>query len=244
MALDDDFVDPIDPTGVLAELAATVSSARPIDAILDDVVALTKRRVPGVEEASITLIRHRKASTVAFTGELAIALDEIQYEEGYGPCLDAGRANEVMHIEDAAREKRWPRYVPTARKHGLGSSLSVPLPVENYLIGAVNMYSTRPHAFDRDSVTLAQAFAAHVTVALSQAEASSGHRRQVENLQIALQSRAVIEQAKGIIMAQRKCDAETAFKMLRDLSMQENVKLYELAAQVVTSASNHPVPRH
>jgi len=239
----DGFVDPIDPTGALAELAAAVSPERPIDANLDDVVALTKRRIPGVDEASITLIRHRKASTVAFTGELAIALDEIQYEEGYGPCLDAARTNKVMHVEDAAREKRWPRYLPAARKHGLGSSLSVPLPVENYLIGAMNLYSTRPQAFDRDGATLAEALAAHATVALSQAEACSGHRRQVENLQAAMETRAVIEQAKGIIMAQRKCDAETAFDMLRDLSMRENVKLSELAAQIVISASNHPLPR-
>src|SRR3954463_6779467 len=111
----DDFVDPIDPTGVLAELAASVSSERPIAAILDDVVVLTKRRVPGVDEASITLVRHRKAHTVAFTGELASALDQSQAPEGYGPCLDAGRANEIMPIEDAARERRWPQYVPAAR---------------------------------------------------------------------------------------------------------------------------------
>jgi hypothetical protein len=72
--------------------------------ILDDVVALARRRVPGTDDVSVTLVRNEVASTVAATGQLAVDLDEIQYEQGYGPCLDAGRNDVLQHIRDIADE--------------------------------------------------------------------------------------------------------------------------------------------
>jgi GAF domain-containing protein len=234
--------DPLDPTGALAELARMVQSDKATDDILHDVVRLAERRVHGTEDASITLIRGKKAGTVAASGPIAVALDELQYAEGVGPCLEAGRADEIRHITDAATESRWPRYIEKARPLGLRSSLSLPLPVEGNLVGALNLYATTADAFDQDAIALGVAFADHATIALSHAQTTDSHRRRAGNLAHALESRAVIEQAKGMIMAQRKCDAETAFGMLRDLSMSQNVKLYELAAQLVSSASNHPVP--
>jgi GAF domain-containing protein len=235
--------DPIDPTGVLGELAKLVAADREMSVILDDVVHLVRRRIDGADEVSVTLVRDEKASTVACTGSLAMDLDELQYEEGYGPCLDAGRTDEVKHIVDAATETRWPRYLPRALENGLGSSLSVPLPVENYLVGAINIYSRTPRAFDRDSVALAVALATHVTAALSVAETAQGHRDRALHLRRALESHAVIDQAKGMIMVQQKCPADVAFEMLRKLSMDQNIKLYELAAALVASGSNHPVQR-
>jgi GAF domain-containing protein len=234
--------DHFDPTGALSELARTVTPHTEIADVLNDVVALAKRQLPGVDEASITLIRSRKAFTAATTGELASALDEMQYEEGYGPCLDSGRSDEMKHIDDFATETRWPRYVLRARELGVGSSLSLPLPVDHYLVGALNMYCRKPHGFSEDDVALAQALTSHLTTVLSHAETTSVHRSRAENLEHALLTRSVIDQAKGIIMAQHKCNAEAAFGMLREMSMKHNLKLYELAAQLVASASNHPVP--
>ncbi len=233
--------DPIDPTGILAELTAILRSDRRMSEILVDVVHLAKRQIPGADEASITLIRNEKATTAALTGELALVLDELQYEAGYGPCLDAGRADEVNHIEDAAVETRWPRYLPAARRHGLGSSLSLPIPVENHLVGALNIYSRTAHAFPAEVVTLGDALAAHITAALCHAEAMDGHRNKADHLLRAMETRAVIEQAKGMIMAQRKCTAAEAFDQLRNTSMNQNIKLADLAAGVVSSASGHPV---
>jgi GAF domain-containing protein len=231
--------DPIDPTGVIAEMHALFREDRDLDAMLADVVDMAKRRVPGTDEAAITLIRNKKAGTVATTGGMAAPLDELQYEAGYGPCMDAGRDNELKYIEDAASETRWPRYLPPAREHGLGSSLSIPLPVENYLVGALNLYSQRPAAFEPSSVVLGEALAGHITAALSHAEARREHRTRAENLERAMTTRSVIEQAKGIIMVQRKCTAGDAFDILRQISMAENVRLAEVAAQLVESASGH-----
>lgn len=234
-------VDPIDPTGALTELSTTLTSGAEMADILDRVVQLVQKYVPGVEQSSITLIRGSKAATAASTGPLPIALDEIQYEQGYGPCLDAGRTDSVMHIADMAIEQRWPAYTPLAVQHGVHSSLSLPLPVENYLVGALNMYATRKGAFDRSSMALGTALAAHITAALSFAETSHGHRLRADNLARAMRSRDVIEQAKGMIMAQQKCSAEAAFQLLRKLSMDENIKLQDLAVSIVSSASGHRV---
>jgi len=235
------MVDPIDPTGAVAELYRVVGSDQELSKTLEDVVALTKRRITGADEVSITLVRHENAHTVAATGPLAVHLDELQYEQGFGPCLDAGRLNEKQHIEDATVEARWPAYVRKARRQGMRSSLSVPLPVESYLVGALNVYSVTPHAFDTKTVRLSGALAAHITAALTHAESSKGHRDRVANLELALESQAVINQAKGIVMVQQKCSADAAFGLLRKLSMDNNIRLYDLAASLVASASNHPV---
>jgi GAF domain-containing protein len=230
--------DPIDPTGLVAELSRMINADRDMKMILDDVVALAKGRIAGADEVSITLVRDENANTVASTGTLAVQLDELQYEEGYGPCLDAGRSNEAQLIEDAATETRWPDYVHRARKAGLGSSLSVPLPVEHYLVGALNIYSVNAQAFPPARVALGGAMAARITAALSSAESARSHRERIANLERALKSHAVINQAKGMIMVQRKCSADVAFAMMRQLSMDQNIKLYDLAASLVASASN------
>ncbi len=227
----------------MAELSRLVAGDSDMSAILDGVVHFASRRIPGSDESSITLIRDDRASTVAATGPLAVKLDEAQYEQGYGPCLDAGRADALLQIEDAATETRWPTYVAEARQLGLASSVSFPLPVENYLVGALNVYSLRPNAFSSDGIALGLALARHVTAALSLAETALGHRDRVGHLERAVESHSVIDQAKGIIMAQQKCTGEVAFAMLRKLSMDQNIKLYELAAALVASASGHPVRR-
>ena len=234
-------MNPIDPTGALTELSAALTAGKDMSQILDQVVQVVRQHVPGAEQSSMTLVRGNKAATAASTGPLPVALDEIQYDQGYGPCLDAGRCDEVMHIDDMSTEQRWPEYTPLAVEHGVHSSLSLPLPVENYLVGALNVYATRVGAFTPDSLSVGTALAGHVTAALSFAESSHGHRLRADNLAKAMRSRDVIEQAKGMIMAQRKISAEAAFSMLRKLSMDENIRLQELAVSIVTSASGHPV---
>lgn len=230
-----------DPAQGWDELFSLTGGDTDMQQTLQAVVHYAKRRLPGTDEAAITLIRRGTAGTVATTGGMADVLDELQYETGYGPCLDAGRSNEILHIPDAATEMRWPRYLPPARENGLASSLSLPIPVENYLVGALNLYSRTPDAFNAESVELGDAMASHICASLSRAEAVFGYRDQVEQLRRAMQSRAVIEQAKGIIMAQRRCSAVDAFTELRTLSMNQNIKLAELAESIVSGASGHAV---
>ena len=144
----------------------------------------------------------------------------------------------MQHIRDIATEGRWSKYVIRAQELGLGSSVSSPLPVENYLVGALNVYSRTPYAFDADAVDLALAFALHVTAAVSHAESRRAHRERATNLERAIHSHSVIDQAKGS-KVQQKCTSDAAFGMLRKLSMDENIKLYDLAASLVESASGN-----
>jgi hypothetical protein len=116
--------------------------------LLQRVAELSKQVIPGVVDASVTLIANDKATTAAFTGQLALELDESQIGNGYGPCLDAAVGQEVHVIVDAREETRWPRYTPVCVRLGALSSLSVPVPVRENMHAALNLYGREAHAFD------------------------------------------------------------------------------------------------
>ena len=234
--------DVLDPSGALTELFAALLANEDMNSVLHAVADLSRRHIPGTEHCSITLIRGgQRARTVASTGQLATDLDQAQYHHNQGPCLDAGRTDQVLHLPDMTTETRWPRYTPHALHIGARSSLSIPLPVENYLVGALNLYATTPHAFTDHSTRTGESLAAHLTAALSYAETATTHRNRIEQLNHALESRGIIEQAKGMLMMQQQCTAEHAFQQLRKLSMDENIKLQDLATSIVASATGQPI---
>jgi GAF domain-containing protein len=175
-------------------------------------------------------------ATVACTGQLAMDLDESQYERGRGPCLEAARGGETIQIDDVRSEERWPLYVTMALERGVLSSLSVPIPVQRQAHAALNLYALKPAAFDPDSLEVAATFASYAGVAIANMHLYDGSRRLVEQLQIAMLSRAVIDQAKGILMAQRHCSAQEAFEVLVDLSSRSNTKLRDVAQALVDQA--------
>lgn len=130
-------------------LAKVVLVDRDLSAVLTEITTIARRSLPGAEAASITLIRGENAFTAAYDGQMALDADELQYERGFGPCVDAARAGQVLLIDDMRTEQRWPDYARHAAAHGVGSSLSVPLPFQSATIGALNNYSGRPHASGR-----------------------------------------------------------------------------------------------
>jgi GAF domain-containing protein len=135
-------------------------------------------------------------------------------------------------------EERWPSYAPAAAERGVGSSLSVPLPVQGSVIGALNIYSTKPHAFDdADTIALAEEIARLAAVAIGNATSYANATSQAEQMAQAMASRAIIEQAKGVIIATRHCSADQAFAFLTQASQRSNRKLRDLAREVVEGAS-------
>jgi GAF domain-containing protein len=229
----------LDPTGILTELTLALQSPASFEAAMNEVVTLAERRIPGVGAASITLIDDG-AGTVASTETLATELDERQYSAGWGPCLYAGEFGQLARMDDSANETRWPDFAEAAVAAGVGSSLSAPLPSQQHISGALNLYAYEPHAFDEPSSRLAESFAAHVALMLAQAFNYTDASRQAATLQEAMHSRAVIEQAKGILMAARECGADEAFDILVRQSQTRHVKLRDVAAQLVAQASGHP----
>jgi GAF domain-containing protein len=219
------------------DLARVVLVDRDLTEVLTDITGIARRAVSAPDAASITLIRGEKAFTAAYDGQMALDADEMQYERGYGPCMDAGLAGQLLRIDDMAVEERWPDYTRHAAAHGIGSSLSVPLPFQSDTIGALNTYASRPRAFTEEDRVLSEEVASWIALAIGTAEAAARTSDELGHMQIAMKSRAVIEQAKGILMERYKISEDRAFAVLTRASQQSNVKLREVADELVRSGS-------
>jgi GAF domain-containing protein len=125
-------------------LARVVVADREPSEVLTEITGIARRAMPSVEAASITLIREDKPFTAAYDGQMALDADELQYERGYGPCVDAGRAGQMFLVDDMRTEQRWPDYAQNVLACGVLSSLSVPLPFQGSTIGALNTYAGKP----------------------------------------------------------------------------------------------------
>jgi GAF domain-containing protein len=229
----------LDPNRAFAELGRIKLDETGLEQVLQRVAELAKLTVPGVSEVSVTLIQGKGAYTAAFTGDLALVLDERQYESGAGPCLEAATSTATISLPDLNEEDRWPEYLRSARAAGVGSALSVGLPVHQNVTGALNLYALKPEAFDDDAVLLTQTFAGYAAVALANAHLYDATSTLAQHMQAAMRHRAVIEQAKGIIMGERRCTADEAFRILSKVSQQSNRKLREVAETLVARAQQH-----
>ena len=227
---------PLEPSEAFAELGRIKLADTDIDSILDKIAELAQRAIPGADEVSITLMRGKGPYTAAFTGDLAKSCDERQYKRGHGPCLDAAITAATLLIDDMEQETRWPDYTGSAAEAGAHSSLSIGLPVHEAVTGALNIYATKPDAFDDDAIVLAQTFAGYAAVALANAHLYDTQATLAQHLQAAMENRAVIEQAKGIIMGERRCSPDEAFQILTKLSQDTNRKLRDVAAALVANA--------
>jgi GAF domain-containing protein len=206
-----------------------------MEGLLQTVADLATTVLPGDREASVTLLIKGTPSTVASTGRLAVTLDEVQYERGQGPCLHAAGTGEPAEITDTRTDSRWPDYARRAAEQGNLSSLSVPLVIDEdeRVFGALNLYSPKPDAFDADSRTAAMAFGPYAAVAAGNVYAYQSARAMADNLQAALETRAVIEQAKGILIERFKVTPDHAFRLLAVASMNANRKLRAVAEDLV-----------
>lgn len=225
------------------ELARISLEDQTLESVLRRVVELAQAVVPATEAVSCTLTIGGEARTVASSDDLALAFDEKQYVHDSGPCLDSARHGTVNALPDARDETPWPAYTRDAAAGGLGSSLSLPVLNTKELGAALNLYSCRPHAFDRESTELAQTFASYASVVVANMRLYESTRQLVEQLQTAMESRAVIDQAKGILMVERRCSGDEAFELLVTLSQRSNRKLREVAQALVDNAErNEPLP--
>ena len=230
-------MSPPEPHAAFADLAALKLDEGDLAAVLARVAALARRALPGAHGASVTLVEADRAYTVAFTGQLALDLDETQYADGHGPCLEVAQASGTVVIPDMAADTRYPGFARRALAGGIASSLSVALPMQEAVIGALNVYAAVPGAFDEASVELAQTFAGYAAVAIANARLYQTTATLAENMRRAMETRAVIEQAKGILIAQQHCTPEYAFELLTRLSQVSHRKLRDCAADLVASTA-------
>lgn len=229
---------PIEASDAFAQLSRIVLGEAPLPAILQRLVQIACQLLPIDVEASITLLSGDDATTVASTDDIAVKLDERQYENERGPCLDAAAAGERIRILDMRSESRWPRFGEAAAGMGVLSSLSIPLPVQRNVTGALNFYASEVDAFSDETIELAEMFGAHAAVAVANAHLYETTAALAEQMKQAMANRAVIEQAKGIIMRDRGCSADEAFDALALLSQETHTKLREVAQQLVDQVSS------
>ncbi|MFC4020823.1 GAF and ANTAR domain-containing protein [Micromonospora sp. GCM10011542] len=230
---------PQDLAEALIRLGRIKHDETDLDTVLTTVAEVTRETIPGAREVSVTLVQGSEAYTAACTGELARTLDIWQYEHGRGPCLDAATTGTAMVVPDLTTEERWPEWAARAHAAGAGSSLSIGLPIQEAVVGALNIYATRPGALDQ-GVDLAGTLAGYAAIALANAHLYESTATLAQQMQAAMRSRAVIEQAKGIIMGQRRCTADEAFAILARVSQDSNRKLRDVAELLVGRTVHGP----
>ncbi|NHC44957.1 GAF and ANTAR domain-containing protein [Motilibacter aurantiacus] len=213
-----------------ADLARELGSADGVDETLQLCTERTVALVEHCEHAGVSWIRGRAISTRAASSDVPVRVDAIQYETGQGPCLDAIRGHGTYRVGDLLAETRWPSFAArAAAETGVRSILSFRLFLRKDTLGALNLYSSRRDAFDETDEAVGAIVAAHSAVALQ----GAAEQERADQLSQAQATNRVIGQAVGILMATRHISAHDAFGVLRAASSHMNVKLRDIAAQVV-----------
>ena len=197
------------------------------------VASLACRTLPPCDLASVTMINNGRPSTPVVTEPLAGDLDSVQYRSRRGPCLEAYQVGKVVREKISEKTDHWPEFSEEASKVGVQSVLAVPLVANSHPLGALNLYSKSSSGYDEAAEETALLFSEQAAVACANAEVYWRTFTLTENLREALESRDVIGQAKGILMARRNCTADAAFEALRQASQRRNIKVREIAEQVV-----------
>lgn len=222
-----------DPADAFAELGRIKLGEVGLDDVLQHVAELAKRVLPTPAEVWVTLVRGGTAHTAASTHDLARHINERQYTQGSGPCLDAAASGDILPVPDLATEDRWPDWTEPGLKTGVASSVSIGLPIQEAVIGALNVYARTPHAFDDDTITVLETFAAYAAVALANAHLYDSTATLVKQMQEAMASRVTIEQAKGILMADRHCTPTEAIAILTKVSQDSDRTVRDVAQALV-----------
>lgn len=230
----------------LLDLNQILVAGADIKEFLNELVLLMAR-VLGEDDpvmCSVTLERTRHPRTVAASSAEALTLDELQYEFEDGPCLSAMREGRVIAVEDLAKEDRWTEYRTVAVRSGLRSALAVPMPLEGTAQAVLNCYSFQSGVFDEQVQAKARFQAGMTSKVLDVAIRLSQYADRAANLEAALESRTTIDLAVGIVMAQNECSQDEAFDILRRASSGRNMKLRDVATQIVEKFNTQPARTH
>jgi GAF domain-containing protein len=221
----------------LALVARELNAPRDLATTLHTIVEVAARSLPGIDHVGITLAHSTgEMETRAATDEFAWKLDRLQVELGEGPLVGAIEGKELVLIENATDDSRWPLYLKPAVATGLRSQLGIRLCADEQTLGWLNLYSSSTDTVDPDVVHLAELFAEHAALAL-------GRAQREDQLQAAITTRQLIGQATGIIMERHALDDTRAFEHLVRVSSHSNVKLRDVARELVDEANGKADPR-
>jgi GAF domain-containing protein len=219
----------------LARFAENLTRGYAIGDVLHDLASHVPE-VLGVVGAGVTLKPDDRVHFVTAPIEAIAATERLQDEIQSGPCIDAVASARPVTVDDLAADEwvaRWPEYTAQARAAGLRAAAGVPMLAAGEVIGAINLYDTRPRTWSSDDLRVAEILASIATSYLLHASALQQQRRTSEQLEQALSTRVIIEQAKGTLAAERGVAVDEAFAMMRKYARDHNKRIHDVADAVV-----------
>ncbi|MFD5276190.1 ANTAR domain-containing protein [Pseudarthrobacter sp. NPDC058362] len=234
-------------TSITEHLHELVLNSSDVEDFLNELAQVSARNLtePGDEMlCAITLLRQRKAATVASSSHDAKAVGELEYQFSRTPSLSAADSRETVHVRDLEQQTEWPDYAEAVLAQGVRSVVAIPFELEGETKAALLLYSGRPHRFAGRVLDIAEDFVTQASLALRLAVRFAHYSETAANLRATLETRTVIDMAVGIIMAQNRCSQSDAFEILRTASSTRNSKLHDVAAAVVNSLGQGPARTH
>jgi GAF domain-containing protein len=217
----------------LSRVTKLLKTQRTLPAQLEAVVGIVKRTIPSCDAAGVVLLLDGEPTSVAVTDRLTLEIDLVQYQTGEGPCLAAMNDGDVVRIDILERDSRFTRFAPGALDQGLNSVLSTPLRANGRSVGALNMYSVRANAFDGRTEEAVRPMAEYAGEAIGSSPLYAYSLDMVDGLVEDLESRALIDQAVGVLMATQERTGENALGRLRELALHSGESMRTVAGWVI-----------
>ena len=220
----------------IAGLGTLLAAQLDIEELLTRVASLAVRAVPGAEGAGLTLLEDDRADIIVTTAPFVGEVDSIQYSIKQGPCVSAAAEGRTVLSGSLGGDHRWPQFGSRVARLGVHSALSLPLITGTGVLGALNVYAYPKHVFDERAAELGELFAAPAAVAVQNAQVLAQSQRLTRQLQHALDTRAVVDRAVGIMMSRSGASEQEALARLRTMSQREHEKLLVVAQRIVDEA--------
>jgi hypothetical protein len=224
--------DTAELTTSLSEVARSLFAAGGVEDTLQAIVDLAVTTIDGCDLAGIFTTVGDQVATSVYSDQLVVEVDDLQQASGEGPCLDAVAQDATFYAEDLMDDARWAIFGPKSVSVGVRCALAFSL-VANGTPGALNLYARYPQAFGATDRAKGVIFATLASLALSGALTHEDEDRRAENLHMALGTRELIGQAQGILMEREHITSRQAFDILRRASQHLNIKLREVAQDLV-----------
>ncbi|WP_431239366.1 ANTAR domain-containing protein [Mycolicibacterium aichiense] len=231
---------------MLVDAGRSVNDEDELLTLLQRVAAIAQEAIEGADYTGITIDLGGLTYTAVHTDERTLRIDSEQYDAGEGPCLHASRTRSIVQLDSEEAMAAWRGFASAARDEGVNSFLAAPLFTDDQTLGSFNLYGRSFHAFDGLDAEILGLLTKAVSRAIGDFARYKSARDTAESIQRVLQSRAPIEQAKGVLMAMHGIDADAAFDVLRKQSQQTNVPVRELAVQFLeqVAGSNGKQPQN
>lgn len=231
------------------DLAALATDSVGLPELLEQVAVFAVKAIPGADGAGVTLLKvdrpENMVQVLASSHPFVAEIDQIQYTVlGEGPCITAARERRTVRSGSLGGEKMWPRFGPRVGRLGVHSALSLPLLLSDQVVGAINVYARAKEAFDSHAAELGELFAAPAAVAVHNAQVLAQAQALAAQLQGALSTRPIIDQAIGILRGRSGSTSQEAFAVLRQISQADHVKLINVAQKILDEAIGRARARH